>query len=1062
MHPLSKRGQTALEYLLLLVVALIVVVSVMMFMQSTPSELSEVGAKGTEDLLSDFDFDDECTDGEARACPKREGVCSGSREYCIDSQWPGCDDNTYRNHALDSDLEYEEVESICDSQDNDCDGGVDTELTINVVCDTDNDGFTGTNLITTCPGILSSCEEGVAGNDCDDYNDSINPDMDENCTNGVDDDCDGKTDDQDTECGGTPGPGPGPGPQTSCPTQGCCCDSCESCEELLAEDNSCTTVYLTGEISVTDEDCITIQSPDHADGKTLDCQGNTIGFSGSVGNHHGASISTKDDFTITDCVVEDFPQYGIEYVSCTNSLISGNVLRTNGVSIGLNGAGPNEVSGNTIEESTANAIGLFSTSGNFIDGNIIIDGNTNGIFLNNVDTTTVSNNRVTGVDSSGIQLSSSTSNIIDTNIVSDSGIQGIHLFGASDNVIQNNVIDTSLAAGIYVSQTSTNNQILSNSAESNNHGIYVFGSQNNIVTSNTFCDNADEDLWDNGADTNSGDENTCDVATAWYEDGVTTTGCTYSCDGTSNPTGHLMSDWEEANYGDMEVEYDCDTQDLRFDLQDDALKYYIFTDDILLDETYTDEILFAGSTCQVTTLNDDVLVMDCGPGCTWTFEDDEAYTVEAAMDDDGIWELDFNGGESFTVSDLAALESAGTLYEDFPGYPAPLVDSENYQAAEYSSLDPTTRILRYLEFSLEQEANTELSVGESIGFPFNDGTCFTNTKSFTYNGLSATGLQSNIQIDTSGIDIVKSDGSEVNVHRKIDIGYADQWGNGHFNVRLDEGPFQESDKVLVCDKLYRIDSIEYNDTEDAVIMEYSIKAGSSWTEYEKDNDNDPGAALLFDTLLSSSWNSVTISSMVSDLTSFDMTPGWEAADPNFADALWIIRTLNSDDEDDWEIWLDKNNNGVLDLATTCANDCCASSRIPIVFGDSGFCAYDDKIVFEGDSGTGAEDEIMMDLINGVSIMSEGCVACELDDSDCEDFAEAQETGSLISLSGVTVVIIGTEIEEPIGSGNHQDIISEVFFDMPEYERVLTTNFIGTPKEKELTCGIYDGTDMNFL
>ncbi len=39
------------------------------------------------------------------------------------------------------------------------------------------------------------------GDDCDDGDPAINPDADENCTNGVDDDCDGDTDGEDQDCG---------------------------------------------------------------------------------------------------------------------------------------------------------------------------------------------------------------------------------------------------------------------------------------------------------------------------------------------------------------------------------------------------------------------------------------------------------------------------------------------------------------------------------------------------------------------------------------------------------------------------------------------------------------------------------------------------------------------------------------------------------------------------------------------------------------------------------------------------------------------------------------------
>ena len=86
---------------------------------------------------------------------------------------------------------------ICDGQDNDCDGATDGNDAVDVItwyADADGDGYgaPGTTFIScTAPsGWVAD------GTDCDDLNASINPSATESC-NGVDDDCDGTTDEAD-------------------------------------------------------------------------------------------------------------------------------------------------------------------------------------------------------------------------------------------------------------------------------------------------------------------------------------------------------------------------------------------------------------------------------------------------------------------------------------------------------------------------------------------------------------------------------------------------------------------------------------------------------------------------------------------------------------------------------------------------------------------------------------------------------------------------------------------------------------------------------------------------
>ena len=89
---------------------------------------------------------------------------------------------------------HPDAEEVCDGADNDCDGQTDEGVTTTFYWDADADGHgtpdRTTEACDTPPGYADTAD------DCDDADASVNPRQSESC-NGVDDDCDGDTDEPD-------------------------------------------------------------------------------------------------------------------------------------------------------------------------------------------------------------------------------------------------------------------------------------------------------------------------------------------------------------------------------------------------------------------------------------------------------------------------------------------------------------------------------------------------------------------------------------------------------------------------------------------------------------------------------------------------------------------------------------------------------------------------------------------------------------------------------------------------------------------------------------------------
>jgi hypothetical protein len=169
--------------------------------------------------------DTDCDDGDAAISPAATELCNGVDDDCdgtvdeddaadaptwyADADSDGYGDATSSTDACsapsghvaddtdcdDGDAAINPAASeLCDSIDNDCDGTVDEGVTPTWYADSDADGY---GDATSSTEACSQPSGYVADDtDCDDSDDAVNPAATEYC-NGIDDDCDGTTDEDD-------------------------------------------------------------------------------------------------------------------------------------------------------------------------------------------------------------------------------------------------------------------------------------------------------------------------------------------------------------------------------------------------------------------------------------------------------------------------------------------------------------------------------------------------------------------------------------------------------------------------------------------------------------------------------------------------------------------------------------------------------------------------------------------------------------------------------------------------------------------------------------------------
>ena len=143
---------------------------------------NEVCDELDNDCDGEIDEDCDCVPGELRDCGSDIGICNAGNQYCVEGKWSICYGASYAASG----------DEVCNGVDDDCDGEVDEGCG----CIQGNMQECGTN-VGLCEIGEQTCEAGVWG-ECLGGVQSFA----EVCSDEVDNDCDGKIDLDDENCGG--------------------------------------------------------------------------------------------------------------------------------------------------------------------------------------------------------------------------------------------------------------------------------------------------------------------------------------------------------------------------------------------------------------------------------------------------------------------------------------------------------------------------------------------------------------------------------------------------------------------------------------------------------------------------------------------------------------------------------------------------------------------------------------------------------------------------------------------------------------------------------------------
>ena len=334
-------------------------------------------------------------------------------------------------------------------------GGDYLPLTTNSISCTDSDG----------DGYYA--EGGGCGSvDCNDSSSSVNPGATENCTNGIDDDCDGLIDNNQPSCA---------------------CDLLCSNYTCVENNTAGITICLSQNVTITDADDMSLDIS--ANNQILNCFGYKI--IGQDGNQN-INLQTKTNTTIKNCLIDNIQSLT---TSKTNQLyiynnIFSNIQGNAGIYIAGNTANNTEIYNNSVTSSMSDGI-LVTTP--------IINGS-------------IRNNTITGTMLDGIRLSLVSGVLhdnltIEKNVIYGVGVDGIEMNAINNTKIENNTIYQQASTTKFKMLNSHSNNITGNkftmpNTYSNDGYVFINGSTlNNFTRNNVTCGEAS--CWFNNYSSNN-------------------------------------------------------------------------------------------------------------------------------------------------------------------------------------------------------------------------------------------------------------------------------------------------------------------------------------------------------------------------------------------------------------------------------------------------------------------------------------------------------------------------------------------------------------------------------
>lgn len=184
-------------------------------------------------------------------------------------------------------------------------------------------------------------------------------------------------------------------------------------------------------------------------------------------------------------------EVGIYFYVSTDNVVKNNIVVNNyfyGVLMDYSPGPPTNVISNNIISGNGFGIGLDTSFGHTITGNIITNSTWNGIYVfSNSHNNTLTENTVIGAVN-GIFLQQSNAMALQGNAIYNVTWDGVHLLSSSFNRVSHNIIKNNYR-GAYLREKAHNNTFTANLFSSNAFGVKLRNSDKNVFYHNNFVNN---------------------------------------------------------------------------------------------------------------------------------------------------------------------------------------------------------------------------------------------------------------------------------------------------------------------------------------------------------------------------------------------------------------------------------------------------------------------------------------------------------------------------------------------------------------------------------------------